>query len=218
MNLMINEIHQKREMLLEEALRLKDLGGDIEAFLSEHREIEQEARELFLLSDRIKSFASSMPVPDEGLRRALQRINDAEGAPIPSPLAPNSMIPVFLQFGVPIAAFAVILLMVVTTTTPSGSPAEFDINSAQMRSLEMESGTMMESGNAEDSGFMMMSTKMAPAIPEATGSVEDLRAALLAGATADREALFGDDEDFVYATADDGTLTSLIQTYDDTNL
>jgi hypothetical protein len=206
------------DSLFEEALRRNEQGENLKDYFDAHAEIEQEARALFAIEKRISALASSVDVPKAGLERALREALPIEhAAPVLSPFSPAKRLAMIFQFGVPVAAFAVILLMVVTTATPPsdgpGVATDFEINSAQMRSFEASSDA---SGGVEGTS-MMMSAKQAP-LPEPTGSVDDLRAALIAGAEADREALSGDDQDFAYATADDGTLTSLIQTYDETNL
>lgn len=209
--------HNTEEALIEDALRLHEQGGDLSHFYETHAHLQEEVRTLIALQEKISSLASAIQVPDDGLARVLRETGTvSKKKAIPSPLGTAALLPFILRFGVPAAALALILLMVVTTTPPSGSPESFDLDSMQMRSLEMtSSGASDTSAGTSESGTMMMSAKMAPApLPEPTGSVEDLRTALIAGAEADRDLLRADDEDFAYATADDSTLTSLIQEYE----
>src|SRR3989344_6951436 len=124
-------------MLIEEALRRYDAGEDLSRFFEEHKEIEQEVRAVLDVAQKIGVLASAVTIPRAGLERALRDTNTSSNSVadmVTSPIGAITLWPIIVRFGVPAPAFAVILLMVVTTTTPSGSPGAFDLSSAQMRS------------------------------------------------------------------------------------
>lgn len=209
-------MNRNRDNLIEEALRRYDQRSDFEVFLASHPEIREEVRELVHVGKYIERIAANVPVPQEGLKRALQKIT-ANKETIAQTSKATGLVPTpywgtsYVHVGVPILLLLIVMLGALRYQGISYVAVTREEGTSQ-DPMNMKAVPASEVGE-KGASLMNQSGPLPP-----TGSIDDLVKALHEDAAAEFAAATLGDENFALATDDTADLNDFLNAYDENQI